>query len=779
MIKTLLSKTLLISSFSLAATATFAQPGGELTGTTVTGITGVTKTIGDAIRAGKASRVPDNVIIPVRPEPRAPEPTMQNPEAKPVSKYGTLVTSSGTTTTITSSSSAIPAFSNFLAIWGSYATVSGRESPYTPPDNCGDVGATQVIATANCRMKVFAKPSVTGTASTTPTGTSTTTLTPVVNVDLNAFFANSALGISGISDPHVRYDRLSGRWFIVAIDIDHNTNNYCCVAVSAPGDITASSAFKIYYFNISQTGGSSQDFFDYPTLGVDKYSLYIGGNMFKAGRNFSGCNLWVVNKAGLLAASPSLTVTGFPHAKTSTNMYTPQGVHNDDPAATYGYFIGASQTAYSKLVIKRVSYSSGTPTLSTDLAINTATTYTPKTVPTLGGTAIDGGDRRLYAAMIKKNKITGTANLWVAQGTLLNSSGVGGSSGDRDGAYWMEIGNLATTPTILQSATLYDGVNGSSSAVNFTYPSIALSGQGHNLMGFTSAGATKYAQAATAQRFRSDAVATMLSPVDFTNTTSTYNPGANRWGDYTQTVVDPVDDMTMWTFSEYVATTNSWGVRAAQFKAPPPATPSIDASTPPGCGVTHVIINGQSVSNSEFFDPGPDAGGPGFNHLKVSVTGPTTVTVSNVVFVNPTQVTADFNITNATAGNVYTVAVTNPDGQTATTTFTMSTGCSSSITSARMAVQPETSLQSQVIKAAVYPNPTSSWVTVQITSPQQQKASMEVFDISGRKIKAEALQLMRGLNQKHVSFGGFVSGVYILQIRDAHNVLQKVKVIKN
>jgi hypothetical protein len=193
-------------------------------------------------------------------------------------------------------------------------------------------------------------------------------------------------------------------------------------------------------------------------------------------------------------------------------------------------------------------------------------------------------------------------------------------------------------------------------------------------MGFTSAGPTKYAQASAAGRYRTDPAGSFQAPVDFTNTTSSYNPGASRWGDYTQTVVDPNDDMTMWTFSEYAPATNAWGVRAAQFKAPPPAIPVLSAT--PACGSTTAItINGTSSNNSEFFDPGADAGGPGFTRLKVDVSGPSAVTVSNVVFVKLTQqVTANFTVPANAASGTYTVIVTNPDGQTATTTFNLNCG---------------------------------------------------------------------------------------------------------
>lgn len=634
-------------------------------GFTVSGIKGIKKSMANIIAMDKLKPMPGKIKL--KPELERPRPTHQYPGAEAINRSGSMV--SGDNVKVTATSAPTQAVhSNFLAIWGSYAAVSNKESPYTPPDNCGDVGTTQVVATANCRMKVFTKPTITGAASLTPTGSSTTTLPEVLNVNLNNFFANSALGITGVSDPHVRFDRLSGRWYVVAIEINHYTNNYACIAVSDGPTITSSSSFQFYYFNVSGTGGSAVDFFDYPTLGIDKNSLYIGGNMFGNRQFFSGVSMWVINKANLNAGS--LTVTGFHQSATGTDMYTPQGVHNDDPNASYGYFVGASQYYWSKLVIRRVSYPGGIPVLSGDLNLATLQMYAPRTAPTLGGVAVDGGDGRPYAAMIKKNKINGTANLWVAQGTRVNLQGIGSSSGDRNGALWFEIGNLSTTPVILQSAILYDDINPTASALYFTYPTIAVSGQGHNVMGFTSTGPTKYAQAAVAGRYRGDPAGNFQSPVDFTTSTSTYNPGANRWGDYTQTVVDPSDDMTMWTFSEYTSTTNAWGVRAAQLKAPPPSTPVLVSV--PACGATSTItINGTSVNNSEFFDPGDDVNGPGFNRLNVSVTGPGSITVSKVVFVNPSEVKADITVPENVAGGAYTLTITNPDGQTSSTTFNL------------------------------------------------------------------------------------------------------------
>jgi hypothetical protein len=566
--------------------------------------------------------------------------------------------------------------SNFLSIWGSYSAVAGRESPYTPPDDIGDVGTTQIIAAANTRLKVFNKVSVTAAPLTTPIGSSTTTLPSVLNLNLNTFFSDTALGITDISDPHVRFDRLSQRWFIVAIEVTHSKNNYCCIAVSDGPTLSNSSNFDIYYFNVSGTGGSSQEFFDYPTLGVDKNALYVGGNMFR-GTMFRGCTMWVVNKADLI--SGTLTVTGFSQAATGTDMYTPQGVHNDDPSATNGYFIGASQTVFSRLVLKRVSYTGSTPTLSTDVNLTTLTTYTPLNPPSQSGVALDGNDRRLIAAMIKKNKITNATNLWVAQGSRMNSAGVGGSGGDRDGAVWFEIGNLSTSPTILQSANLWDSSGTGSSIVHYIYPSIALNGQGHNFIGLTTVGATKYAQASVAGRYRTDAAGTFNLPFDLTNCTSAYNPGSDRWGDYTQTVVDPSDDMTMWTFTQYAPATNVWGVRAAQLKAPSPPVPILTST--PSCDATLITIKGISTNQSEFFDPGNDVGGPGFSRLQLLITGPSAVTVTNVSFINPNQITATVTMPSNAIAGTYHVVVINPDGQSSSTNYEYVGGCPTEICS--------------------------------------------------------------------------------------------------
>ena len=76
------------------------------------------------------------------------------------------------------------------------------ESGYIPPDSKGAVGPTQVLVIANGRIKSFSKTGELGS----------------LNVSTDAFF-NSVRNGAGTTDPQIRYDRLSGRWFVVMITV--------------------------------------------------------------------------------------------------------------------------------------------------------------------------------------------------------------------------------------------------------------------------------------------------------------------------------------------------------------------------------------------------------------------------------------------------------------------------------------------------------------------------------------------------------------------------------
>jgi hypothetical protein len=524
----------------------------------------------------------------------------------------------------------------------------GDTPGFVPPDSMADVGSNQIVVCVNGLIRTFTRSGVAD---------------GVLNINTANFFA-SVTGGGVVSDPRVRYDRLSGRWFITMITV--NTPNRIVLAVSSGPQITSTSSFTFFQFQHdlvgttpnSDTGG----FADYDTLGVDANALYVGVNVFNAaGTSFLGTTGFVINKANLFSAT--LTVTAFRQLCTGTGAgpFTPQGVNNDDPNAVEGYFVGVDNVNFGKLDVRRVSTPGGVPTISGNLTITVPSTTSPASVPALGSSLnLDALDDRLFATRMHNG------SLWTAHNIQVNSSGVASSNGHRDGARWYQLSNLAGTPTVAQSGTLFD--SSASSPRFFWIPSCAMNGQGHMALGCSVASANEHAEIAATGRLATDTLGTIQSPTTAVTSASTYNIGSQngkyRWGDYSVVTVDPNDDMTMWAVQEYCNANNSWGVRVIKLLAPPPAMPTVCSPAVVTQAVANAIVtvSGTSSNGSGFFDPGTNF----LNHISAAVNGGS-VTVNNVTYNNPTNITLNLTVAADAALGARTMTITNPDGQFVTT----------------------------------------------------------------------------------------------------------------
>jgi hypothetical protein len=522
---------------------------------------------------------------------------------------------------------------------------------WIPPDCNGAAGPTQILTCANTRIQVYSKTGVLG----------------ALNADLSTFFTSVRNG-SGVSDTHIRYDRLSQRWFVVTINVA-SSDNRVCIAVSSGPTITGTASFTFFYFTESAV---NNEFFDYPTLGVDKNALYIGGNRFAPG--FTGSMVFVVQKSSILGAGPIVYTSFRTVATASTGIYTPQGVDNDDPTATEGYFVGTDAALWSTLDFIRVNNpGTTTPSVTLMTSLTVLTTTSPITQSNSGTThKLDALDDRPYAAHIMKNKLTGVSTLWTAHNIQVNTSGVASTTGGRNGSRWYQVGSMTGTPTLVQSGTLYDAA--ASNMRGYWIPSIAMSGQGHALLTSSTASAVNFVDMQVAGRYSCDGLGTLQTSTLATSSSFVYDVqnGTQRWGDYTQVTVDPNDNMTMWAFAEYADATNDWAVRTVQLIAPaPPPTASLNALATVACAtsVTVNVIANSTPGCTGFFDPGTDAGGPGYaNHLSASVTGG--ITVNSTTFTDATHVTLNLN-TSSVSNGTYAITISNPDGQTTSLSLTV------------------------------------------------------------------------------------------------------------
>jgi uncharacterized repeat protein (TIGR01451 family) len=548
-----------------------------------------------------------------------------------------------------------------------------------PPDSMGTVGPTQFVTFVNGRLRTFTKAGVAD---------------GVINANPDVFFASVMTPVAGAvvlnftSDPQVRYDRFTARWYMTIIDVPC-TNATCTttaanrvlMAVSdaaSNGTISGSTVWTFFQFQADP----GTNFCDYPSLGIDVNALYIGCNMFSSAGSFVGTNGYVVRKSTTLGAGP-LTVTMFANlaAGAGAGPESPRGVDNVDPTATEGYFVGPDNASFSAITFRRVSNpGSATPTISSNIIVPVPTTtlsgtQTIRLVQHAGNTGGNNGlldtlDDRFYAAVIRNGR------LWSAHNFTVGTTGVASTATtSRNAARWYEFQNLTTTPTLVQSGTVFDNASTRAAARQYWIPTVTVTGQGHAVMGFTMAGTPVGATPAFAGRLSGDTLGTMVGPPTvaagtFGTTTANYNPPSDtggtsgrRWGDYSFTAVDPLDDMTVWSIQEYNQATNSYAVRVGKLAAPPPATPTCSGSPITFPGPTgNVVISATSSGGSGFYDPGANLPAPAlpFNHIAATVTN---AIVNSVTYNSPTQVT--LNITALATGS-QNVTITNPDGQSVT-----------------------------------------------------------------------------------------------------------------
>lgn len=686
-------------------------------------------------------------------------------------------------------------------IWSNFLASTFNEFGFfIPPDPNGAVGPSQVVVVTNNMVKVFEKRAVTDPPLVSYKGTLETPA-PSQFAILLYFFFYPALTDGFPSDPHIRFDRLTKRWFITAIEAyQSNPSNNILLAVSDGERITDETSFTFYQIPtdlLPRSAAAGAPFFDYPRLGVDNNALLIGGSALFSHTDSCGFFYndslysvgYTVDKKALLhgfLGGYVLQIGGWQFREgTGSGIIVPQGVNNDNPVAPKSFFAGGSFTgtepnAGDGIVLAGLTFdNNGFLTDLSETTVPVGPFQYPRIITALGSPLpIDPLDGRLFEASIYKNKITGRSSLWTAHAIGLNQAGEfvtfeNFAAQARTGSRWYEIGDIYTKPKIAQSGTVYDATQESGRrAISYANPSIAASGQGHAVLGGTTAAYNRYLNAFVAGRYYGNTEGVLGTPQRVTATRGMYDLGS-RWGDYSQTVVDPMDNQTIWSFQEYTASDDNFGVRAIQIKAPPPATP-LPLNTISNKDNLWVTVKGVSVDNSGFFDPGKDEGGPGYNRLSVKATGG--LLVSSLRFISPTEIRFRLNARNKPAGK-YTLVITNPDGQIVTTDFEIAAPTLTSTTAVNSMVQKE--VAKYIASSTVVPNPTPGNFQLQINATQSWMARVVLVDVTGKQLSVSRHSLGKGTNQIPLSVTAYDKGTYLAAVYNQNNVLIAIeKVVK-
>jgi hypothetical protein len=514
-----------------------------------------------------------------------------------------------------------------------------------PPDSMGTIGPNHFLEMINSSVAAY-----------------TRTGTRLSNVTLDSFFTVTVNGTTyprfGTSDPHVIYDRRSGRWFACCVEFGTaaGSDNNIMFAVSRTSD-PLNGIWDKYVIPVAEPDSGNTNFFnDFDTLGTDDNGVYFGMNVFPSTGNTDWAKIAATPKAPLLAASPSLGPVY--QWNNITDMYaSPEPAHNlDGSAGGREWFVASSTTAFGNVNYRTLAWIGGAPSISGTAVLTTPAYGATLEAPASGSsTNIDVGDDRMSPCVIRGSR------LWVSRNVGLNSSG-GASRPNRTGCEWLELDVTSSIAGLLQSGRVYDPTP--SSPVYYYYPTIMVNGQGNVAMGFSGSGSTQFVGTYTCGRLNTDTPNVMGAVAQVKAGQASYlrlDGTRNRWGDYSHTTLDPNDDMSLWTIQEYATNVGSsiWGTWVARLLSPAPTLSNPNGT---GCaGQTGVVLN---LTGTGFYDPGAGYA----NRLSVALLGGSPNGISNysVTYNGPSSVTVTFDIAaNASAG-MRDIVLTNPDGQSVT-----------------------------------------------------------------------------------------------------------------
>lgn len=417
-------------------------------------------------------------------------------------------------------------------------------SGFAPPDPTGDVGPNHYMLATNVRFQIWNK-------------TGTSLLGPLNLGTIWSGFPGPWSSSLNDGDPIVLYDEAANRWFIAQFSLPNFPNGpfYIIMAVSQTGDPTGS--WHRYGFSYANMP-------DYPKFGIWPDGYYMSANAFSSGSlSYVGTYNTAFERSQMLtgAAAQSVTFTG---SGATTWSFLPSDWNGatPPPAGSPNYFMQAHDNTWyggsDGVDIYSFSVNWATPGSSTFTgpAFVGSSTFTllsgGNTVPQQGTSQLlaNLGENRLMNRLDYRN--FGTHQSMVVCLTVNAGS-------NRAGMRWYEFRKPGTIWVLHQ-----EGTYAPADAFHRWMGSIAINAAGHIALGYSKSGTTMFPAIAFTGRFATDPLGQMTIPEETIYAGSGAQTGLDRWGDYTQMVVDP-NGNNFWYVNQYQQTTGSfnWRTRIA------------------------------------------------------------------------------------------------------------------------------------------------------------------------------------------------------------------------
>jgi len=501
-------------------------------------------------------------------------------------------------------------------------------SGVSPPDPTGDVGPNHYVAMTNLSFAVLSK---SGTLLYGPAGNNT------VWSGFGGACENENSG-----DPIVLYDQISDRWLLSQFT-SAGPEYYNCVAISQTPDPTGAYYRWAILNNNGPANGNQNLFPDYPKYGVWGDAFYISTRDFDNNGSgaFVGVGAYALKREDLIAGNPSPDIIYFYVPRGNTPWQVGDGLLPADidgftlpPNGSPQYFVGtmddsasygsdidalsfwefhadfnnpANSTFIRTALIPMSDYDTQFPCVSGRNCIPQA--------GTTNGIDIQSYRQRPLHRLAYRN--FGTHESLVTNQSVESSDSMAGIR-------WWEIRDLNNAPSLYQEGTFGPG---ETDGIHRWMGSIAQDRDGNIGLAYSASSGNMN----PAIRFTGRLVSEPLGVMSGTEGTIIQGTGSQtnsqRWGDYTSTNIDPIDDCTFWHVNQYNDINGGdWQIRVGSFKFDECGDPGFYLNTP---NSTQAIC----VADDAFYDLNIEPLG-GFN-------SPITLTTSGLPAPATSQYTAN------------------------------------------------------------------------------------------------------------------------------------------
>jgi hypothetical protein len=586
-------------------------------------------------------------LLPVQPQgPKIQPPEHQRPPRKPLPP-GAIVKLAPQAAERPSAPAAVGPPAPRTVLLSNSFPAEADNNTVIPPDTQGTDGPNHLVVTLNSNVVVEDR-----------FGNRLTT------VSLDSFWAPT--GNSVTTDPRVVYDPYNDRWIIATSGDFLKSTSGVLVGVSQTGDPTGN--WNLYKVAVDST---HQHFCDFPVLGFNKKWVVVMCDVFTNGTNsrpVSG-NIYVFDKFSLYNHGAGVPVVFDDNIDHNPNG----GDSNVTPAITYDnnleteYLVeeynGNDPTSQNGLMrLWAITGAVNAPTLSSVAFPATSATWDEgmtldNFAPQLGAaTGIDTGDARIG------NVIYNNGTLWTTHPVFYPCCAPNNPP-NRSAIQWWQID---TGGNVLQRGVI-DNPDGSYFR---SYPSIAVNQYNDALIGYARFSGSEYAGGFYSFRADTDPPGVLEAETALKTGEAPYVKTAggtsNRWGDYSNTSIDPVDNISFWTIQEYAAAPASrwatwWGqvvLPAAAFQASPSsmtvtagvpladlAVTVVDAQGHPApayTGTLHFTSTDPRFSLPDYTFVPSDQGTHHFSGVTLFTAGPQSITLTDGV--NSIQATLNFTV---------------------------------------------------------------------------------------------------------------------------------------